>query len=133
MTVQPDIHHRSHLPYRVPPRHCYWFRNFNRISIHYAFRPRLRYRLTLSRLTLLRKPEVYGARGSRPRYRYLCRQSLFRSLQRPFRFRFTATECSPTNLRSQVSDLEVRLRSAQKLLRLLKTAIFFVLTSNSIL
>src|SRR6266849_7536970 len=96
MTVQPDIHHRSHLPYCVPPRHCYWFRNFNRISIDYAFRPRLRYRLTLSRLTLLRKPYVYGARGSHPRYRYLCRQSLFRSLQRSFRSRFTATECSPT-------------------------------------
>ena len=104
MTVQPDIHHRSHLPYCVPPRHCYWFRNFNRISIDYAFRPRLRYRLTLSRLTLLRKPYVYGARGSRTRYRYLCRQSLFRSLQRSFRSRFTATECSPTNLRSQVYD-----------------------------
>ena len=34
----------------------YRFRNINRISIDYAFRPRLRYRLTLSRLTLLRKP-----------------------------------------------------------------------------
>ena len=28
-----------------------WFRNINRISIDYAFRPRLRYRLTLRRLT----------------------------------------------------------------------------------
>ena len=56
MTVQPDIHRRSLLPGCVPPRHCYWFRNFNRISIDYAFRPRLRCRLTLSRLTLLRKP-----------------------------------------------------------------------------
>src|SRR5947209_12014211 len=109
MTVQPDIHHRSHLPYCVPPRHCYWFRNFNRTSIDYTFRPRLRYRLTLSRLTLLRKASVYGARGSRPRYRYLCRQSRFRSLQRSFRSRFTATECSPTNLRPQVSDLETEI------------------------
>ena len=56
MTVQPDIHRRSLLPGCVPPQHCYWFRNFNRISIDYAFRPRLRCRLTLSRLTLLRKP-----------------------------------------------------------------------------
>ena len=28
-----------------------WFRNINRISIDYASRPRLRYRLTLRRLT----------------------------------------------------------------------------------
>ncbi len=35
----------------------YWrFRNFNRIPITYAFRPRLRGRLTLSGLALLRKP-----------------------------------------------------------------------------
>ena len=33
-----------------------WYRNINLLSIDYAFRPRLRYRLTLSRLTLLRKP-----------------------------------------------------------------------------
>ena len=33
-----------------------WFRNINRISIAYAFRPRLRYRLTLGRLALPRKP-----------------------------------------------------------------------------
>ena len=31
-------------------------RNINRLSIGYAFRPRLRYRLTLSGLTFLRKP-----------------------------------------------------------------------------
>jgi len=31
-------------------------RNINRVSIGYAFRPRLRLRLTLSGLTLLRKP-----------------------------------------------------------------------------
>ena len=34
----------------------WWFRNINRISISYAFRPRLRDRLTLSGLTLLRNP-----------------------------------------------------------------------------
>jgi hypothetical protein len=32
------------------------FRNINRMSISYAFRPRLRDRLTLSGLTFLRKP-----------------------------------------------------------------------------
>ena len=33
-----------------------WYRNINRLSIAYAFRPRLRSRLTLSRLALLRNP-----------------------------------------------------------------------------
>ena len=33
-----------------------WFRNINRIPIAYAFRPRLRGRLTLSGLAFLRKP-----------------------------------------------------------------------------
>ena len=33
-----------------------WYRNINLFSIAYAFRPRLRDRLTLSRLTLPRKP-----------------------------------------------------------------------------
>jgi hypothetical protein len=34
----------------------WWYRNINLFSITYAFRPQLRDRLTLSRLTLLRKP-----------------------------------------------------------------------------
>jgi len=33
-----------------------WYRNVDLFSIAYAFRPRLRVRLTLSGLTLLRKP-----------------------------------------------------------------------------
>ena len=33
-----------------------WYRNVDLFSIDYAFRPRLRDRLTLSGLTLLRKP-----------------------------------------------------------------------------
>jgi hypothetical protein len=34
----------------------WWYRNINRFPITYAFRPRLRGRLTLRRLPLLRKP-----------------------------------------------------------------------------
>ena len=43
----------SRLAYPVASTHITypWFRNINRISIDYAFRPRLRYRLTLRRLT----------------------------------------------------------------------------------
>src|SRR3954454_1462767 len=37
-----------------------WYRNINLLSIDYAFRPRLRSRLTLSRRTLLRNPWAIG-------------------------------------------------------------------------
>jgi hypothetical protein len=46
----------SLLRYPIVQTHNMRFRNFNRIPIAYAFRPRLRVRLTLSGLTLLRKP-----------------------------------------------------------------------------
>jgi hypothetical protein len=49
-----------------------WYRNINLFSITYAFRPRLRDRLTLSRLTLLRKPWAYGVPVSHRHYRYSC-------------------------------------------------------------
>ena len=48
------------------------------LSITYAFRPRLRDRLTLSGLTFLRKPWVFGEQVSRLFYRYSCRHRLFR-------------------------------------------------------
>ena len=51
------------LPFCVPPSlsprrasTTRWYRNINLFSITYAFRPRLRDRLTLRRLTLPRKP-----------------------------------------------------------------------------
>ena len=37
-----------------------WYRNINLLSIAYALRPRLRSRLTLSRLALLRNPWAFG-------------------------------------------------------------------------
>jgi hypothetical protein len=51
---------------------CHRYRNINRVSIDYAFRPRLRTRLTLGGLTLPRKPWVYGDRISHLFYRYSC-------------------------------------------------------------
>ncbi len=57
------------------------YRNINLFSIAYAFRPRLRDRLTLSRLTLLRKPWAFGERVSHPLYRYSCQHDLFRKVQ----------------------------------------------------
>jgi hypothetical protein len=49
--------------YLVPPSVITvntWYRNINLLSIAYAFRPRLRSRLTLSRLALLRNPWAFG-------------------------------------------------------------------------
>ena len=55
------------LPFPVPPSvitETTWYRNINLLAIGYAFRPRLRSRLTLSRRTLLRKPWTIGGRDS---------------------------------------------------------------------
>ena len=49
-----------------------WYRNINLWSIDYAFRPRLRIRLTLGGRTFPRKPWVFGDRNSHPVFRYSC-------------------------------------------------------------
>ena len=54
-----------------------WCRNIDLLSIGYAFRPHLRARLTLSGLTFLRKPWVFGGRVSRPSSRYSFRHNHF--------------------------------------------------------
>ena len=54
-----------------------WPRNINLVPIDYAFRPRLRGRLTLLRLTLSRNPWTFGDRVSHPVYRYSCHHSHF--------------------------------------------------------
>ena len=57
------------LPFPVPPSvitETTWYRNINLLAIGYAFRPRLRSRLTLSRRTLLRKPCSIGGGDSHP-------------------------------------------------------------------
>src|SRR5439155_2826477 len=51
------------LAYPVPPSVIAvgtWYRNINLFTIAYACRPRLRSRLTLSRLALLRNPWTFG-------------------------------------------------------------------------
>jgi hypothetical protein len=57
-----------------------WYRNINLFSITYAFRPRLRDRLTLSRLALLRKPWAYGVPVFHRHYRYSCQHGHFCSV-----------------------------------------------------
>ena len=71
--------------------------NINVVPIDYAFRPRLRGRLTLLRLTLSRNPWTFGEGVSHSLYRYSCQHSHFRYLQQPSRVRLhRPTERSAT-------------------------------------
>lgn len=71
--------------------------NINVVPIDYAFRPRLRGRLTLLRLTLSRNPWTFGEGVSHPLYRYSCQHSHFRYLHRSSRIRLhRLTERSAT-------------------------------------
>lgn len=62
---------------RTPPQSVTssWPRNINLVPIDYAFRPRLRGRLTLLRLALSRNPWTFGDRVSHPVCRYSCHHS----------------------------------------------------------
>ncbi len=69
----------------------------NVVPIDYAFRPRLRGRLTLLRLTLSRNPWTFGEGVSHSLYRYSCQHSHFRYLQQPSQVRLQwPTERSAT-------------------------------------
>src|SRR6266436_2349892 len=75
----------------------WWCRNINLLSIVYAFQPRLRNRLTLSRLTLPRKPWTHGERVSNPLYRYSCLHNHFQGLHASLPVALhRQLECSPT-------------------------------------
>ena len=88
-----------------------WLRNINLISIDYAFRPRLRCRLTLRWLALRRKPWDFGGRGSHPSNRYSCQHSHFRYVQPTLSVDLhPLTERSPTTWdKSQVRSFGVML------------------------
>ena len=93
------------------------YRNINRLSIVYACRLRLRPRLTLIRLTLFRKPWVFGVRVSRPHYRYLCLHLLFQPLQHTSQCTFSADWNAPlplSRVHSFGSGLDARLSSMQR-------------------
>ena len=83
-----------------------WPRNINLVPIAYAFRPRLRGRLTLLRLALSRNPWTSGGRVSHPPYRYSCQHSRFRMLHRPSRDDFNAmpmtSACTPEGTDEEV-------------------------------
>ena len=70
-------------------------RNINLIPIDYAFRPRLRGRLTLRRLALRRNPWTFGESVSHTLCRYSCQHSHFRYLQPASRLTFTGLRNAP--------------------------------------
>ena len=59
----------------------HWLQNIHCIPIDYAFRPRLRDRLTLRRLALRRNPWTFGDSVSHTVCRYSCQHSHFPYLQ----------------------------------------------------
>jgi len=67
-----------------------WPWNINQVPIDYAFRPRLRGRLTLLRLALSRNPWTFGESVSHTLYRYSRQHSRFPALQHASRHTFTA-------------------------------------------
>ena len=81
-TLLPESNNRKQLSGFVT---THWFRNLHLSPIDYAFRPRLRGRLTLRRLTLRRNPWTFGDTVFHSVCRYSCQHSHFRYLQRPSR------------------------------------------------
>ena len=92
----------------------HWLTNINVIPIDYAFRPRLRSRLTLRRLTLRRNPWTFGDSVFHTVCRYSCQHSHFRCLQQPSRVHLhrlterSATACTCVHTQSFGSWLEPR-------------------------
>ena len=70
-------------------------RNINRVPIDYAFRPRLRGRLTLRGLTVRRNPWTSGESVSHTLCRYSCQHSHFRYLQALSRGPFAGLRNAP--------------------------------------
>ena len=91
-----------------------WPTNVNVVPIDYAFRPRLRDRLTLRRLALRRNPWTFGGSVSHTPFRYSCQHSHFCGLQEPSRVSLrrlterSATACTCVHTQSFGSWLEPR-------------------------
>ena len=70
------------IPNNLPDTsHTHWPTNIHVVPIDYAFRPRLRGRLTLRRLALRRNPWTFGDSVFHTVCRYSCQHSHFRYLQ----------------------------------------------------
>ena len=89
---------RRYLPFCVPPSlitRTRRYRNVDLFSIDYAFRPRLRYRLTLRRKALRRNPWTSGEQVFHLLYRYSCQHSHFRYLEQTSRPTFNGVRNAP--------------------------------------
>ena len=73
-----------------------------------AFRPLLRHRLTLPRLTLDRNPWSSGEAGSYCLYRYLRQHPHFRSLHHKLPYGFSGLRNAPLPLRTAVLNPRLR-------------------------
>ena len=89
--LEPHIDWRLTVHSTSPHRTGRWYGNINPLSIVYAFRPRLRVRLTLGGSAFPRKPSAYGEGDSHPFYRYLCRHNHFHIVQDSSRYPFNLT------------------------------------------
>ena len=78
----------SLLRYSITQASFPWYRNINLFPITYAFRPRLRGRLTQGGRTFPWKPWDFGGRDSHPTFRYSCPHNHFCTVagRSPFRF-----------------------------------------------
>jgi hypothetical protein len=81
-----------------------WLEIINSIPIDYAFRPRLRGRLTLRGLTVRRNPWTFGESVSHTLCRYSCQHSHFRYLQQTSRFTFAGLRNAPLPRHSKVTS-----------------------------
>ena len=78
---QPDI-----LRHSIAPIHKY--RNINLLSIDYAFRPRLRFRLTPGGRACPGKPWTFGGQDSHLSYRYSCLHFRLSAVHHTLRYGF---------------------------------------------
>ena len=69
-----------------------WYRNINLLSIDYAFRPRLRIRLTLGGRTFPRKPWAFGDQDSHLVFRYSCLHGHFCTVHARLHLRFNPVQ-----------------------------------------
>src|SRR5271167_2497284 len=88
---------------RDPSLPC-WLTTINVIHIDYAFRPRLRDRLTLRRLPLRRNPWTFGDSVSHTVCRYSCQHSHFCGLQELSRVSLRRRQNAPLPLGGQKTD-----------------------------
>ena len=88
-TFARQIHHAESLSIPRPSiTQNAWYRNINLLSIDYAFRPRLRIRLTLGGRTFPRKPWAFGDQDSHLVFRYSCLHTHLCEVHGRFPFRF---------------------------------------------